>query len=74
MTDKSGLWKLLEMPPIMGMCKVCNEEREEDLVAHGPGVGVLMFFPCHHVVHSTKQRSVWYHSEDKDNILLEEIK
>lgn len=58
--------------PIFGFCKICKEDREEDLVAHGPGVAVLMYYPCNHIQKSTKEKSFWYLMGENDKILLEE--
>lgn len=33
-----------------GLCKVCNEEKEQDIVLMGPNVATFMFYPCRHSV------------------------
>lgn len=50
---------ILNVPEIKGLCKLCNEERDEDLVAHGPGVSVFMYYPCKHKVTYTHDEESW---------------
>lgn len=53
------------------LCKVCNEERDSDLVAHGPGVCVIMYYPCKHLMKATKEKTTWTLSGETE-VLLEE--
>lgn len=58
--------------PIMSLCGACEEDRESDLYAHGPGVCVIGYEPCGHTMKATKEKTIW---TDKDgNVVKEEIK
>ena len=54
----------LELPK--ALCKVCNEQHEMDIVAHGPGVCVVQFFPCLHVEKTCGKVSTWYDKDDNE--------
>lgn len=58
---------------IKDVCKVCQEERESDLVAHGLGVCVIMYYPCNHQMKATKDKTVWT-LHGSTEVLLEENK
>lgn len=50
-----------------GLCKVCGEERVEDLLYHGAGKGALIYLPCRHSVHfANGQPEVWEDSEGNE--------
>lgn len=58
---------------VKDLCKVCQEERDSDLVAHGPGVCVIMYFPCNHQMRATKEKTTWT-LHGSNEVLLEEKK
>lgn len=47
-------------------CKVCGEERSQDLVSHGPGVARFMYYPCRHSSVHKGHVSTWYDEDDRE--------
>lgn len=47
-------------------CKVCGENRSQDLVAHGPGVARFMYYPCRHSEVHKDHVSTWYDENDEE--------
>ncbi|URC22692.1 hypothetical protein KASHIRA_01180 [Serratia phage vB_SmaM-Kashira] len=47
-------------------CKVCGENRSQDLVAHGPGVARFMYYPCRHSEVHKDHVSTWYDENDNE--------
>lgn len=46
-------------------CKVCGEERSQDLVAHGPFVARFMYYPCRHSELIKANVSYWFDEDDR---------
>lgn len=46
-------------------CKVCGENRSQDLVAHGPGIARFMYYPCRHSSLHKDHVSTWYDENDE---------
>lgn len=46
-------------------CKVCGEERSQDLVAHGPFVARFMYYPCRHSELCKDNVSYWFDEDDR---------
>lgn len=44
--------------PVMMECKVCKQEFEADLEAHGPGVCIISF-GCGHQMNASKDKTAW---------------
>ena len=48
--------------PVMMECKVCKQEFEADLEAHGPGVCIISF-DCGHQMNAGKDKTVWINTK-----------
>ncbi len=53
-------------------CKVCRQEVDADLEAHGPGL-CMISFSCGHTMRATKEKTVWINTHT-NKIDLEEDK
>ncbi|AKJ73429.1 hypothetical protein SP41_140 [Salmonella phage 41] len=59
--------------PVMMECKVCEQEFEADLEAHGPGVCIISF-DCGHTMHATKEETRWVNTKTGNVDLVEKEK
>lgn len=58
--------------PVMMECKVCKEEVEADLEAHGPGCCIISF-SCGHQMNASRDKTLWINTKT-GKIDLEEVK
>uniref|UniRef100_A0AB38Z468 Uncharacterized protein n=1 Tax=Klebsiella phage vB_KpnM_Iguana_ER37 TaxID=3076781 RepID=A0AB38Z468_9CAUD len=59
--------------PVMMECKVCKQEFEADLEAHGPGVCIISF-GCGHTMHAIKTETRWVNTKTGNVDLVETAK
>lgn len=59
--------------PVMMECKVCKQEFEANLEAHGPGVCIISF-GCGHTMHATKTETRWVNTKTGNVDLVETAK
>lgn len=67
--QSSGWLKALWADPEAFMptaeCKICKEDRKQDLVAMGPGIARFVYYPCQHSSNHEFGVESWYNEEDE---------